>query len=148
MGSVIEGVCLEPLSIIEVENGNILHGLKSSDKEFESFGEAYFSIIEFEKIKAWKKHIEMTLNIIVPVGEIKFVLFDDRSNSLTYRNFQVVNLSTSQYSRLTIPKNIWLGFQGVGKKLNLLLNIASIEHDPNEVIKKDINQIEYNWEPV
>ena len=36
-------------------------------------------------------------------------------------------------------------FKGVGKGLNLLMNLADIEHDPDEIVRKDQNEINYNW---
>ena len=57
---------------INVEGGNVLHALKASEKEFHGFEEAYFSTIEINKIKAWKRHLRMTMNLIVPVGEVQF----------------------------------------------------------------------------
>jgi len=76
MGRVIT----QTLKIIENENGPILHALKSSEQEFCGFGEAYFSEIKKGCIKGWKKHLSMTLNITVPIGKIKFVIFDDIEN--------------------------------------------------------------------
>jgi dTDP-4-dehydrorhamnose 3,5-epimerase len=40
---------------------------------------------------------------------------------------------------------LWLGFQGVGNEENILLNIADIEHNPNEADRKEIDEIKYNW---
>ena len=73
---MIEGVSLSPLKIIPTPGGNVLHALKSEDDCFLNFGEAYFSEVEFKKIKAWKRHTEMTLNIVVPIGKINFVFLD------------------------------------------------------------------------
>ncbi|MFM9945495.1 MAG: dTDP-4-dehydrorhamnose 3,5-epimerase, partial [Bacteroidia bacterium] len=75
MGS-IEGVQLTKLNIIEGQAGNILHALKSDEDSFNGFGEAYFSTVNFNAAKGWKKHMQMILNIVVPAGAIKFVLFD------------------------------------------------------------------------
>ena len=87
----------------------------------------------------------MTLNLIVPVGKIRFVLFDKRKNSSTIEQFAEITLSLENYKRLTIPPGIWLAFMGVGENQNLLLNIASIEHNPEESDKKNINEIKYKW---
>ena len=72
----VDGVILSPLKIIENPLGNIFHVMKSSDLGFMGFNEAYFSTINYNQIKPWKKHLKMTLNLIVPVGEIRFVLYD------------------------------------------------------------------------
>ena len=72
---MINGVLITPLKIIETSGGNVLHSLKDTDSGFNGFGEAYFSEIEPKAIKAWKLHKKMTLNISVPIGKIKFVLY-------------------------------------------------------------------------
>ena len=57
--------------------------MKETSAGYAGFGEAYFSQVDKGAIKAWKRHKKMTLNLLVPVGEIKFVLFDDREASNT-----------------------------------------------------------------
>ena len=88
----------------------------------------------------------MTLNLVVPVGVVRFVLFDNRKGSTTNGDFQVVSLSRENYIRLTVPPMVWFGFQGMGQKDSLLLNIANIPHDPNEMIYKKLNEIDFDWE--
>ena len=83
----MDGVILTPLKQIPHQKGDIFHAMKKSDIGFDGFGEAYFSTINKGEIKGWKKHTKMTLNLIVPVGEIEFVLFDNRENSQTYNKF-------------------------------------------------------------
>lgn len=124
----INDVIITPLKIINNIKGDIFHALKSSDKSFNNFGEAYFSEIFNGDIKGWKKHLKMTLNIIVPIGDIEFYLVDDRLNK---NKFYKTIVGRSNYVRLTIPPNIWVAFKGIGS-YNMLLNIADIEHDINE----------------
>jgi len=102
----IEGIVLTDLKVINHPQGDIYHAMKKSDKGFEGFGEAYFSTINKNEIKGWKKHLKMTMNIIVPVGEVTFVLFDDRENSNSVNNLFSVTLSPSNYYRLTVPPGI------------------------------------------
>ena len=68
----IDGVLVSPLNIIDVQGGDVLHGMKCSDSSYFGFGEAYFSTIDSYAIKAWKLHKQMTLNLVVPIGKIKF----------------------------------------------------------------------------
>jgi dTDP-4-dehydrorhamnose 3,5-epimerase len=128
----IEGVYLTPLRLIKGESGDVMHALKQHDDSFHGFGEAYFSTVHALAVKGWKKHRKMILNVIVPVGVIKFVLFDDRLGSISYQTFQEIILSLENYQRLTVPPGIWMAFQGLGEYDNILLNIASIPHDPLE----------------
>ena len=141
----IDGVILTNLKKIHANGGDVMHALKKSDAGYVSFGEAYFSNVHYGAIKAWKRHRDMVLNLIVPVGKIKFVIYDDRPNSISYNSFQEVILSEKNYCRLTVPKMLWLGFQGLESDSNMLLNVASIEHSYDEVARLDIDEINYNW---
>ena len=143
--SLMQEICLTPLTKIETSGGSVLHALKSSEKNFGGFGEAYFSAVNYGMIRGWKKHTEMTSNIIVPVGVIKFVLFDD-TKPIKGESFFEVILSIDNYCRLTIPPGIWLAFQGLSKKENILLNLSNLEHQPSESEQKDISEFDYDWE--
>jgi len=142
---MIEGVLSTSLSIIDTEGGDVLHAMKSSDPGYRGFGEAYFSTVDAGAVKGWKRHHEMTLNLIVPVGMVRFVLYDDREKSATYGRSQDLVLSRDNYCRLTVPPLLWMGFQGLGKKNSILLNIASVPHSPDEVDRKEIDQIPFEW---
>lgn len=134
----IEGVIITPLNIIEVKGGDVMHAMKKTDAGFDDFGEAYFSKIEKNFIKAWKLHQSMTLNLVVPFGEVKFVLFDQTK-------FQEVILSKNNFARLTIPPGIWFGFQGLHEPSSIVLNLANLVHNEEEVITKELNYINYKW---
>ncbi len=85
------------------------------------------------------------MNFIVPLGKIGVVIFDDRHNSKTNGVFNSYILSPDNYIRLTIPPRLWVGFKGLSNTDSFLLNLADITHNPNEVVNKDINEIEFNW---
>jgi len=140
---MIDGVILTPLNIINTPGGNVMHAMKGSSPGFSKFGEAYFSQVHNGAVKAWKRHKRMVLNLVVPVGEIRFVLFDDRYTSSG--QFQEVILSKDRYFRLTVPPMIWMGFQGLDSDVSLLLNIADIEHTPLESDRKTIDSIKFEW---
>ncbi len=142
---IIQDLVLTELNIIKTDGGDVLHGMKKSDPGFISFGEAYFSTVTKNSIKAWKRHHKMTMNLIVPSGEIGFGIFDDREESESFGKFSTIVLSQSNYFRLTVPPMLWLGFKGLSKDLSYLLNIADIAHDPNEVDHLDLNEIDYDW---
>ena len=143
---MIDGVLITTLKVIDVTGGDVLHAMKASDNGYKGFGEAYFSIIEKGVIKCWKLHKEMTLNLVVPLGSVRFVLFDERQGSSTYGEYQEVDLSREKYRRLTVPPMVWVGFQGMGEKDSMLLNIANIPHNPNEMLYKKISEIDFDWE--
>jgi dTDP-4-dehydrorhamnose 3,5-epimerase len=135
----VDGVILTPLKQIYNPKGDIFHAMKKSDDGFNGFGEAYFSTIHKNDLKGWKKHTKMTLNLVVPFGEIEFVVYDEDT-----KEFFSVKLSQTNYQRLTIKAGLWLAFRGM-KENSMLLNLASIEHDPNEAVNKEIEEIKYEW---
>ena len=140
---MIKDVVITKLDIIDTLGGNVMHAMKGSSVGYAGFGEAYFSQVDKGAIKAWKRHKKMTLNLMVPVGEIRFVLFDDREVLNT--QFQEIIISKNNYCRFTVPPMIWMGFQGFSDGGSMLLNIANIEHNLHEVDRKEIDKINYDW---
>ena len=142
----MEGVEIHPLNHIQVPKGDIYHALKSTDKGFSGFGEAYFSEIESGQTKGWKRHNRFPLNIIVIKGKIKFVVYDDRSDSPTKGQFLEIVLSPQEnYGRLTLQPGLWMAFHGESNDTSMLLDIIPEPHDPSEADKKELNEIPYEF---
>ena len=135
----MDGVILTPLKQIHNPKGDIFHAMKKSDDGYDGFGEAYFSTIHKDTIKGWKKHTKMTLNLIVPIGAIEFVVYDEN----TKKFFSVV-LSQENYQRLTVKAGLWMAFRGIEEN-SMLLNLASIEHNPEEAKNIELREIQYEW---
>ena len=133
----MDGVILTPLKQIHHPKGDVFHAMKKSDAGFNGFGEAYFSTIHKSDIKGWKKHTLMTLNLIVPLGEIEFIIYNGTT-------FFSTKLSQTNYQRLTIAPNLWVAFRGL-QTTNMLLNLANIEHDPLEAENCILENIKYEW---
>src|SRR5258708_37014668 len=127
---MIHGVRIEPLTKIADERGAIFHILRQSDIPREKIGEVYCSKIYPQVIKGWHRHKKMQLRYVVTFGMIKLVLYDDRKNSPTYGELQVIFLGDEHYSRVTIPPMVWNGFKGIGVQPALVINCASLAHDP------------------
>jgi dTDP-4-dehydrorhamnose 3,5-epimerase len=141
MGAVIlDDIVVTHLKRIPTEGGDVMHGIKSLDPGFVGFGEAYFSWVKQGAVKAWKQHTRMTMNVIVPVGTVRFVFCID--GGCRYR---VEDIGEERYVRLSVPPGLWFGFQGLSAPQSLVLNVASIEHDPTEVNRLEKNSIDYNW---
>lgn len=135
----MDKVIISPLKQIHHPKGDVLHALKKSDVGFSSFGEAYFSTVAYMEIKGWKRHNKMVMNLVVPTGKIEVVIYDEEKCE-----FLRIVLSRSNYKRLTIMPGLWVAFKGLAEE-NLLLNIASIEHDPSEANNLDLEEIKYDW---
>lgn len=126
------GAIVYPSKVIPHPKGNVLHGMKRTDPGFVAFGEAYFSTVSPDEIKGWKKHLRMSMNLLVPVGLIRFHLETDQG-----REIEHVVLGEQNYRRLFVPPGVWVAFEGIGESMNLLMNLASIEHDPTESVARE-----------
>ena len=111
---MIDGVVISPRRQIVDERGKVMHMLKKTDPEFNEFGEIYFSFVFPGVVKAWHLHERMIINYSVPVGRIKLVLFDSRSDSPTKGELQEIYLGEDQHCLVTIPPLVWNGFKGLG----------------------------------
>jgi len=147
---MIDGVTLRPLRTIPDDRGPVRHMLRADWPEFTGFGEVYFSYIEHQAVKAWRKHTQMTMQLAVPVGTVKIVLYDDRPTRSTYKKIAEHQIGTdrgAEYLLLTIPPGIWSGFKGISETSSLVVNCASIPHDPDEASSApmDSPEIPYTW---
>lgn len=123
---------------IKVEGGDVLHILNSKESDFKIFHEAYFSIIKSNYIKGWKLHKEMTMNLIVPIGNVQFIFYSEKGELLLNKT-----IGEHNYCRLTVPPNIWFGFKGLSNKDSLILNIADMLHNPEEVERKSLDSFPF-----
>ena len=136
----IDDIKVKLLSKISLEGGNVLHAIKEKDPEFLGFGEVYFSIIKKNYIKAWKRHKYMTMNLIVPRGHVRFIFCVDKK-----KPFLEIFSGYSEYKLITVPPNVWFGFQGVSDEDSLIMNLSNIAHDPDEVDRLERDVLIYEW---
>ena len=129
---------IKKLKQFKLEDGDVYHALKASESEYYGFKEAYFSTIKNNKIKAWKRHYKMTMNLIVPIGKVQFVFYDENKNLL--KNLMI---GEENYSRITVPPKIWFGFKGVSLNTSYILNISNEIHDPLEVERKPLTFLNF-----
>jgi dTDP-4-dehydrorhamnose 3,5-epimerase len=143
----IDGVILTPLRVISAPGGDVWHGMKRTDAGYAGFGEAYFSTIHDGAIKPWKRHLRMTLNLVVLVGEIRFVLRDERPGSASLGQMQSLCLSPGKnYGRLTVPPGLWMAFQGRAAPASILINMADMLHDPDEIERCPLDTFVFRWD--
>ena len=138
--NLLNKIKVRPLKIVKVAKGNIMHIAKRRDLKKQIFSEAYFSKIKFGKIKAWKYHLKMTLNLVVTYGQVKFVFYSKKTGA-----FKVIKVGKNNYSRLTVPPKIWFGFKGMSKPESIILNITNVGHNPKEILRCKKNDINFNW---
>ena len=85
---MIQDVKSKRLSQFNSPQGRVMHMLRNDSPNYTQFGEIYFSTINPNAIKAWRRHKVMTANITVIIGEVRIILFDDRKTSRSFGKFQ------------------------------------------------------------
>ena len=146
--SSIDGVLVTGLRQVVDERGAVLHHMRSDAPEFTTFGECYFSEMIPGAVKAWKRHREQTQHLAVPIGRVRFVIYDDRELSPTNGSLEVVELGRpDHYNRLRIPKGLWYGFTCLSDLPALIANCTDEPHDPTdtELRAEHDPRIPYHW---
>ena len=104
-------------------------------KKFKKISEVYFSKVEKNKIKAWKKNKTSKQFFYVIEGSIALRIIDDRKKKIKVHK---INLGKKfKYCRLIIPKNVWYGFKGLDKN-NLIANCLTVTHKKCKMITSEI----------
>ncbi len=121
-------VKITKLKKISTQRGGVLHFLRSDDESFHGFGEVYFSQINYGQISEPKVHTKMLMNLVVPVGRVKFIFELDGK-------IQDVIIGANQYVRLTVPPGVRYKFFGLSNQASLIANFSNIIHCENEMIR-------------
>jgi len=134
----LDKIKIEKYNVVKNINGIILKILNNKQSNLKFYKDAYFSFVKFNKIKGWKKHTRMTMTLVVPVGKVKFVFYDENK-------FRSIIIGDNRFYKIIVPPNIWFAFKGISKSKNVIFNLANVKHNDKEVVRKKNNEIKYNW---
>jgi dTDP-4-dehydrorhamnose 3,5-epimerase len=132
---------IKKINLLTFKNnkGNVLRAYRKDEEKIGKFGEVYLSWINKKSIKGWKMHKKMHMNLIVPVGLVKFVFYEKNI-------FKEVIIGDNKYYRIYVPNKIYFAFQNLSKKKSLVINYSNIIHqNTDETINKNLNEIIYKW---
>ena len=136
--NILEKIKVFKPKVIKLPEGDVLRVLRRNEIKRWNFAEAYFSKIKYGKVKAWKLHLKMTINVVVPKGKVKFVFYSNKK-------FRSILIGERNYCRLTIPPRVWFGFVGMSKLESIILSLTNIKHTAKEVMRVKKNKIKFNW---
>ncbi len=111
--------------------GDVYKIINKKSKFFSGFGELYISCLEKGVSKGWNFHKKMTLNLFVIKGRLTFFLKKDK------KVFHVT-MKENQNQILTIKPKVWVKIVNLSSKQSKIINFANLNHDNNEVLKKEI----------
>jgi len=134
--------------VMHDERGAVLHMLRADSPVMTGFGEIYFSEINPGVVKAWKRHHRMTQRLTVPVGRVRFVIFDDRTGSSSRGRLVEIDIGRPElYRLLVIPPLVWYGWKNLAATPSLVANCADLPHEPGEAEQSERvpGMPEYRW---
>ena len=134
--------------ITEIESiadhrGSVIKVIAEDSTNFAGFGELYFSTVKTGVIKAWRRHKQMTVNLMLVTGKVRLVVLESLDNE---PELDLV-LDARQRILVTIEPRKWYGFQGLSEAEAMLMNFANIKHDDLEVerLDHDAGGVSYTW---
>tara|TARA_Y100000590_G_scaffold469854_1_gene660169 strand:+ start:2317 stop:2742 length:426 start_codon:yes stop_codon:yes gene_type:complete len=133
-------VKIYPLKKVKTKGGDIFKIIDKNSKGFIGFSETYFSWINYGKIKAWKYHTKMTMNLVVPLGKVKFLFFDPKT-----KKFLKIIIGKNNYKRIRVKPGLWFGFKGMSKPKSLILNFSNYKFNKKEILRKKKEDINLKW---
>jgi dTDP-4-dehydrorhamnose 3,5-epimerase len=132
MKKIVKSIKIIKKEIIKNSKGDILKYLNKKDDIYQRFGEIYFSEVKKNKTKGWNFHKKNTCILSVPLGSVKFKIFNPKTNKLIQ-----ITIGKNNYKLVIIPPGFWFSFKSQ-KKISLVANFMSSIHSKNEALKKNI----------
>ena len=135
---------LKNIKIIKLKSfknnkGDVFRAYRKNDEKIGKFGEVYFSWIKKNTIKGWKLHKKMHMNLVVPVGSVRFVFYYNKK-------FKVITIGEKKYCRIYVPNNIFFAFQNISNKKSLVVNYSNIIHqEDKETSNLSLEKLSYIW---
>ena len=135
----IKNIKIIKLKSFKNNKGDVFRAYRKNDEKIGKFGEVYFSWIKKNAIKGWKLHKKMHMNLVVPVGSVRFVFYYNKK-------FKVITIGEKKYCRIYVPNNIFFAFQNISNKKSLVVNYSNIIHqEDKETSNLSLEKLSYIW---
>jgi dTDP-4-dehydrorhamnose 3,5-epimerase len=146
---VIEGVKVKELTVHPDERGLLMEFMRSTDPEFQKFGQAYITMVHPGVVKAWHYHKLQTDYFVCVGGMAKVVLHDTREGSPTKGETDEFVIGWQRQRMIIIPPNVYHGFMAVGTESAYIVNMPTEVYndaEPDEYrLPHDDPSIGYDW---
>ena len=146
---MIQGVKIKKLKVIPDERGRLMEMLRCDDDFFTKFGQVYMTAAYPGVVKGWHYHKIQEDNMIIIKGMMKVVLYDDRSNSKTYKEVNEFFVGEHNPALIHIPIGVLHGFKCISETEAICINIPTEPYNyekPDEYrIDPHSKEIPYDW---
>jgi dTDP-4-dehydrorhamnose 3,5-epimerase len=158
---MIDGVKIKELRVFKdnpdldqpgVEPGSFMEVLRDSDNLMTKFAQSNFSIAHKGTIKAFHWHKYQDDLWFIASGKAKIVLYDQREDSPTKGETQVIDAGTDDYKLVLIPIGVVHGYKVVSDEPCLLFYHVTKEYNVAEPDEERIDpydkKIGFNWDEI
>lgn len=146
---MITGVEVKDLKVNYDERGHLMEVLRSDDKIFKKFGQAYITTALPGVVKAWHYHKLQDDHFCCVFGKMRLAIYDSREGSKTFGEINEWELSLDNPKLIKIPKLLYHGFKCVSKEEAIVINIPTVPYNPKEPDEYRLdafdNTIPYDW---
>src|SRR5258706_2168732 len=146
---MIDGVTVKPLKVIADERGYLMEVLRSDDRFFRKFGQAYVTVCYPDVVKGWHYHKVQWDAFVVVSGMAKVVLYDWREGSKTKGEVNEYFMGDKNPILVTIPPNVLHGFKATGGASAMLFNAPSEPYDSKNPDEHRLaphgGEVPYDW---
>ena len=133
---MIKDVKVVPLVAHVDDRGYLIEILRSTDEHFTRFGQVYLvGDVTRGTIRAFHKHARLWDWFFVSHGTGKFVLRDDRPDSPTYNEMQIVVTGARNPSLIVVPPGVYHGWMALEDDTQLVSTASEVynREKPDEV---------------
>lgn len=139
---MIDGVVIKNLVTHSDERGFFREVFRFAE-EFKSMkiGQLSHSLVKEGVIKAWHGHVEQSQWNYVVSGKLKVVLFDNRENSKTYKEYIEFLIGEGEDAKAYFfPPGVLHGYKCLTGPMNIIYVTSGI-YDPSDEIRISMHQL-------
>lgn len=134
--STIKDVQLVPLIVNTDDRGYLIELIHVTDKFLPKFGQVYLVGNSAQNIvRAFHKHAVLWDYFFISHGSAKFVLVDDRKDSLNYGEMNIFVLSERNACLLVVPPGVYHGWMSLEPDTQMISTASEVynKENPDEV---------------
>ncbi len=132
----IDGVELHPLVAHVDDRGYLIEILRSTDSHFTNFGQVYMvGDVKAGTTRAFHKHNKLVDWFFISHGTAKFVLYDDREDSPTYKTIRTIVAGDRNPALVVVPPGVFHGWMSLADDTQLISTASDVynRENPDEV---------------
>lgn len=146
---LIDGVVVQPLTVIPDERGRLMEILRCDDPFCSGFGQVYLTTVYPGVVKAWHYHKVQEDRFTCIRGMVKAVLCDDREQSPTRGLLNEIYVGEHKPCLIVIPPGVYHGWKCISEYEAYVINVPSHPYnrsDPDEFrCDPHTGGIPYDW---